>query len=191
MKVGLFFGSFNPIHTGHLIIAQHFVSWCDVDQVWLIVSPQNPFKEKASLLDEKHRLYMANLAVEDNYRLRASTIEFHLPRPSYTIDTLTYMEEQYPDTSFTLLMGSDTLSGIHKWKNSETLLQRYPIYVYERPGSSPGDIKVTGNIQYTKAPLLQISATFIRDAIAAGKDIRYLVPEKVYNYIDEMHFYKG
>ncbi len=190
MKVGLFFGSFNPIHTGHLIIAQHFVSWCDLDQVWLIVSPQNPFKEKASLLDEKHRLYMANLAVEDNYKLRASNIEFHLPRPSYTIDTLAYLEEQYPDTSFTLLMGSDSLSGIHKWKNSDRLLERYPIYVYERPGSHRSDIKVEGKISYTTAPLLQISATFVRDAIAAGKDIRYLVPEKVYQYIDEMHFYK-
>lgn len=190
MKIGLFFGSFNPIHTGHLIIAQHFADWTDLDQVWLIVSPQNPFKEKSGLLDEKHRLYMANIAVEDNDRIRASNVEFHLPQPSYTIDTLTYLEEKYPDHRFVLLMGSDNLPTLHKWKNAGLLLQRYPIRVYLRPGQSNTNPYPEADITFTEAPLLNISATFIRQAVHEGRDIRYLVPEKVYEYIRSMHFYQ-
>lgn len=190
MKTGLFFGSFNPIHTGHLIIAGQILNWTDVDDIWFVVSPQNPFKEKASLLDEKHRLYMANLALEDNYRMRGSNIEFHLPRPSYTIDTLTHLQEEYPDREFCLIMGSDNLAGIHKWKNSEVLLRDFTLLVYRRPGIEEVEIPVTSTIQFVDAPLLHISSTYIRDCIAKGKDIRYLVPDKVCQYIDEMHFYK-
>lgn len=190
MKTGLFFGSFNPIHTGHLIIAGQILNWTDVDDIWFVVSPQNPFKEKASLLDEKHRLYMANLALEDNYRMRASNIEFHLPRPSYTIDTLAHLQEEHTERAFSLIMGSDNLAGIHKWKNSELLLREYPLLVYRRPGSEEVNTPGTARIQFVDAPLLHISSTYIRDCIAKGKDIRYLVPDKVCEYIDEMHFYK-
>ena len=130
MRIGLFFGSFNPIHTGHLIIANHFAENTDLHQVWFIVSPQNPFKEKSSLLDEKHRLYMVNLAVENNYKLQASNIEFHLPQPSYTINTLTHLKEKHPEHEFILLMGSDNLPSLHKWKNIELILRDHPIYVY-------------------------------------------------------------
>lgn len=189
MDIGLFFGSFNPIHTGHLIIANHFVEWGKLDQVWLIVSPQNPLKNKATLLDEKHRLYMANLAVEDNYKLRASNVEFHLPQPSYTIDTLTYLKEQYPDHRFHLLMGSDNLVSLHKWKNYEILLRDYALKVYRRPGDSELPVFPAADIEVLDAPLLQISSTFIRAAIQDKKDIRYLVPDKVYDYIQSMHFY--
>ncbi len=190
MKTGLFFGSFNPIHTGHLIIAGQILNWTDVDDIWFVVSPQNPFKEKASLLDEKHRLYMANLALEDNYRMRASNIEFHLPRPSYTIDTLAHLQEEHRERAFSLIMGSDNLAGIHKWKNSELLLREYPLLVYRRPGSEEVTAPGSARIQFVDAPLLHISSTYIRDCIAKGKDIRYLVPDKVCEYIDEMHFYK-
>jgi nicotinate-nucleotide adenylyltransferase len=190
MKVGLFFGSFNPIHTGHLIIANYFLEWGELDQVWLIVSPQNPLKHRSGLLDEKHRLYMANLAVEDNYRLRASNVEFHLPKPSYTIDTLTYLSEKYPDYEFTLLMGSDNLDSIQKWKNYDILLRDYPIMVYNRPEFSALKEFPGANIRYFNAPLLNISATFIREAIRAGKDVRYLLPDKIYEYVKSMHFYE-
>lgn len=190
MKIGLFFGSFNPIHTGHLIIANHFVTRSSLDEVWLIISPQNPFKNKSSLLDEKHRLYMANMAVEDNYSIRASNVEFHLPQPSYTIDTLTYLKEQYPNHEFHLLMGSDNLAGIHKWKNASQLLANYHIMVYVRPGSEEVEIPVGSNVSFMEAPLLNISSTYIRTSIANKHSIRYLVPEKVAEYIDEMHFYE-
>lgn len=190
MKVGLFFGSFNPIHTGHLIIANYFLEWGELDQVWLIVSPQNPLKQRAGLLDEKHRLYMANLAVEDNYKLRASNVEFHLPKPSYTVDTLAYLSEKYPDHTFILLMGSDNLDSIHKWKNYEILLRDYPIMVYNRPNHAEVKDFPGANIRYFNAPLLNISATFIRDAIRLGKDVRYLLPDKIYDYIKSMHFYE-
>jgi nicotinate-nucleotide adenylyltransferase len=190
MKVGLFFGSFNPIHTGHLIIANYFLEWGGLDQVWLIVSPQNPLKHRSGLLDEKHRLYMANLAVEDNYRLRASNVEFHLPKPSYTIDTLTYLGEKYPDYEFRLLMGSDNLESITKWKNYEILLRDYPIMVYNRPDFTAVKDFPGARIQYFDAPLLNISATFIREAIRSGKDVRYLLPDKIYDYVKSMHFYE-
>lgn len=190
MTIGLFFGSFNPIHTGHLMIADYFASNCDLDQVWLMVSPQNPLKEKSALLDEKHRLYMCNIAVEDNYKLHASNIEFHLPQPSYTIDTLTYMAEKYPDHTFVLLMGSDNLESLPKWKNYELLLHKYPFYIYNRPGWPIAETTFTGNIQYFDVPQILISSTYIRQAIKNGKSIRYMVPENVRQHIEEMHFYK-
>lgn len=190
MKVGLFFGSFNPVHTGHLIIADYFAENTDLDQVWFIVSPQNPFKTKNSLLDERHRLYMVNLAIEDNYKLQASNIEFHLPRPSYTIDTLTYLKEKYPDHQFTLIMGSDNLTSFNKWKNYDRILKLHPIFIYTRSEADGHNFSLEGDIRFFDVPLLNISSTYIRSNIALGKSVRYLVPEKVWQHLTEMNFYK-
>lgn len=189
MKTGLFFGSFNPVHIGHMIIADHFAENAGLDTVWFVVSPQNPFKEKSSLLDEKHRLYMVNLAVEDNYKLQSSSVEFHLPRPSYTIDTLTYLSESHPDREFVLLTGSDNLSGFSKWKNYEAILERYSIYVYKRRGSEEVPPALKGDIRLFDVPLLDISSTYIRSEIKAGRSVRYLLPPAVWQHIQDMHFY--
>ena len=188
-KIGLYFGSFNPIHIGHLAIANYIVEYSDLQQVWFVVSPQNPFKEKKSLLADNHRYYMVNLAVEDDYRFKASNIEFHLPQPSYTINTLTYLKEKYPDKEFSLIMGADNLKHFHKWKNYEYISKNYKMYVYPRPGY---DIDGTNypNVEKVDAPIMQISASFIRQAIKEGKNIKYFLHPKVWNYIDEMNFYK-
>jgi nicotinate-nucleotide adenylyltransferase len=189
MNIGLYFGSFNPIHTGHCIIANHMAQSTGVDQVWLIVSPQNPFKPAVSLLNEYHRLHLAQLAVEGEKSLKVSDIEFHLPRPSYTIDTMTYLEEKYPEHRFSIVLGSDSLQNLPKWKNAEVLLKRYLFNVYKRPGfevvSIPG-----AKINVVDAPLLQISSTRIREMIKEGKSIRYLVPDKVRDEIALYRYYK-
>lgn len=190
MTIGLFFGSFNPVHTGHLIIANYFAENTALDQVWLVVSPQNPFKQKSTLLDEKHRLYMVNLAVEDNYKLQASNIEFHLPKPSYTIDTLAYLKEKHPTYKFVLLVGSDNLPAFNKWKNFEQILLQHPLYVYKRRGFEVIPEELNGDISMFNLPMLDISSTHIREMIKAGKSVRYLVPEKVWEYLSEMNFYK-
>lgn len=190
MRIGLFFGSFNPVHTGHLIIANHFAENIDLQQVWFVVSPQNPFKEKGSLLDEKHRLYMVNLAVENNYKLQASNIEFHLPQPSYTINTLTYLKEKHPEHTFVLLMGSDNLPGLHKWKHIELILRDHPVYVYARRGVDVVPEGLEGDIRIFHLPLLDLSSTAIRQLIREGKSVRYLVPDPVFEHLQEMHFYK-
>jgi len=189
-RIGLFFGSFNPIHNGHLMIASYMVEYTDLKEVWFIVSPHNPLKEKSTLLADHHRLAMANIAVEDDPRFRASNIEFHLPQPSYTIDTLAYLSEKYPDKEFVLIAGSDILPTFHKWKNHEQLLGFYKLYIYPRPlsGSSPFDNNP--QIHFTAAPLIEISSSFIRDGIKQGKNMRHFLPEKVWKYIEEMHFYK-
>ncbi|MFN0274945.1 MAG: nicotinate (nicotinamide) nucleotide adenylyltransferase [Chitinophagales bacterium] len=190
MKVGLFFGSFNPIHVGHMIIANFFVENTDVNQIWFIISPQNPFKDKESLLDEKHRFYMVNLAVEDNPKLKASNVEFHLPKPSYTIDTLTYLKEKYPEHEFILLMGSDNLTGFKKWKNYEQILRDHKIYVYKRKGVEQAPKDLRGDIRIFDVPMLDISSTHIRETIKQKKSVRYLFPEVVWKYLSEMHFYQ-
>jgi nicotinate-nucleotide adenylyltransferase len=190
MKVGLFFGSFNPVHTGHLIIANFFAENTDMQQVWFIVSPQNPFKQKNSLLDEKYRFYMVNIAVEDNPKLKASNIEFHLPQPGYTSDTLTYLKEKYPNHEFSLLMGSDNLGSFHKWKNYEDILKHHSVYVYKRSGSEKISTHLSGDIKFFDVPLLDISSTYIRQTIKEKKSVRYLVPEVVWEYLIEMHFYE-
>jgi nicotinate-nucleotide adenylyltransferase len=189
-KTGLFFGSFNPIHNGHLMIAGYMVEYTDISQVWFVVSPHNPLKEKSTLLPDHHRLAMANIAVEDDPRFRASNIEFHLPNPSYTIDTLTYISEKYPDKEFVLIAGGDILPTLHKWKNYEQLLEFYQLYIYPRPlsGSSPFDNH--SHIHFTASPLIEISSSFIRAGIHQGKNMRHFLPEKVWKYIDEMHFYQ-
>lgn len=189
-KTGLFFGSFNPIHNGHLMIASYMAEYTDLKEVWFIVSPHNPMKEKSTLLADHHRLALANIAVEDDPRFRASNIEFHLPQPSYTIDTLTYLSEKHPGKEFVLIAGSDNLPSFHKWKNHEQILEHYHLYIYPRPlaGSSPFDDHP--HIHFTAAPLIEISSSFIRESIRQGKSMRHFLPEKVWKEIEEMHFYK-
>lgn len=195
MQIGLFFGSFNPVHTGHLILANYMAQYSNLEQVWLVVSPHNPLKAKASLARDRDRLNMVQLAVEGNPSLRASSIEMKLPQPSYTVDTLAYLTEQYPQHTFSLIIGGDNLISLPKWKNYQFLLKNYPIYVYKRPDAPLENIDETllkhPNIRLLEdVPQMQISATFIREALKNGKSIRYLVPEKVAEYIAEGRLYK-
>ena len=188
MKIGLYFGSFNPIHTGHCIIASHICDNTEIDQVWFVVSPQNPFKPSGSLLNEYHRLHLVNLAIDQDNRLMASDIEFRLPKPSYTVDTLTYLKEKYPSGDFSIIIGSDSYLNLHKWKNADLIMSNYELYVYPRPGFDVID-KLPGNIRLVKAPLLDISSTEIRAAVKAKKSIRYLVPDKVKEEIEKTGYY--
>lgn len=190
MKVGLYFGSFNPIHHGHLIIANFFLHNAELDQVWFVISPQNPLKPSAGLLNEYQRLYLVNLAIEGETRLKASDIEFRLPRPSFTIDTLTYLQEKYPAIEFTVIMGSDSFTNIRKWKNPHLLLKNYHLLIYERPGFPVKAEDLSENIKTMKAPLLEISATHIREWVKEGKSIRYLVPDKVREEIERNHYFR-
>lgn len=189
MKIGLYFGSFNPIHIGHLIIASFVSDYSDIDQVWFLVSPQNPLKKSSSLLNEYHRLYLVQIAIENNPRFRYSDIEFKLPRPSYTIDTLTHLTEKYPQHEFVVIIGSDGFRNIVKWKNSKLLLQNFSFYVYQRPGFEVAE-QPGRNIHLLKAPQLEISSTHIRNAIQSGKSIKYLVPENVLKEIERNNYYK-
>ncbi len=189
-KTGLFFGSFNPIHIGHMILAEYMVENTDLQDIWFVVSPQNPLKEKKGLLADYHRLAMVNIAVEDDARFRSSNIEFKMPQPSYTIDTLTYLSEKHPERHFVLIGGTDILPSFHKWKNYKVLLDHYSIYIYNRPYYEAAEYKGHPNIKFFNAPLMEISASFIRDSIKKGKDIRYMLSPKVYEYIKEMHFYE-
>ncbi|WP_297088427.1 nicotinate (nicotinamide) nucleotide adenylyltransferase [uncultured Draconibacterium sp.] len=191
LKVGLYFGSYNPIHIGHLAIANYIVEYTNINQLWFVVSPQNPHKKKNNLLADYHRLEMVHRAVDGDDRFRASNIEFSLPKPSYTVDTLTYLKEKHPNYHFKILMGSDNLENFHKWKNFETIVEDYGIIVYPRPGFNPAKVKVNKNITIAKeAPLMEISSSFIRRAIKEGKDIRHFVPQKSWEYLEEMNFYR-
>ena len=191
LKVGLYFGSFNPIHIGHMAIANYMVEYTDLDQLWFVVSPQNPLKKKSNLLNDYHRFELVNRAIEDDNRFRASNIEFDLPKPSYTIDTLAYLSDKYPDYQFVILMGSDNLESFHKWKNFKTIVQNYGIIVYPRPGFEQAKVLKHENITIAKeAPLMEISSSFIRNAIKEGKDVRHYLPQNVWEYVDEMNFYK-
>jgi nicotinate-nucleotide adenylyltransferase len=195
-KIGLYFGSFNPIHIGHMAIAGFMTEFAGLDQVWFVVSPQNPLKKKDTLLADHHRLYMAQLAIGDNDRIKASDIEFKLPVPSYTIDTLTYLREKYDKNEFCLVMGEDNLYTLHKWKNAGELVDRYSIYVYPRPDSKKpvssilDEILADADIHKIDAPLMEISSTFIRNGIKKGRDMSYFLPPAVWKYIKEMHFYE-
>ncbi len=189
MHIGLYFGSFNPIHTGHLIVANHIVENSDIDKIWFVVSPHNPLKDSHSLLNEYDRLHLVQLAIEDNAKFRASNVEFSLPKPSYTIDTLTYLSERFPLEQFSVIMGSDSFQNIQRWKNYEQLLAKYDLLVYKRPGFEVADTH-GARVQLLEAPLLEISSTFIRKQVKAGKSIRYLVPERVWQYIDENGYYR-
>lgn len=189
-KIGLFFGSFNPIHIGHMIIANFMATQTDLDQVWLVVSPQNPLKNKASLARDHDRLHLVRLAIDDNSLLRASDIEFGLPKPSYTIDTLAYLNEKYPDKEFVLIMGGDNLGSLHKWKNYDLLLNNYQIYVYQRPTYDLGQFADHPSVQLFEAPQMKISSSYIRQCIKDRKSIQYLVPEAVFEYINSSSLYK-
>ena len=191
LKIGLYFGSYNPIHIGHLAIANYMVEFTEIDQLWFVVSPQNPFKKKENLLADYHRLELVNRAINSDDRFRASNIEFNLPKPSYTIDTLAYLKERHPDYSFSVIMGSDNLENFHKWKNSEFILENYGVIVYPRPGFEPAKIPEHKNISVaTDAPLMEISSSFIRNSIKERKDIRHFMPQKAWEYLDEMNFYR-
>ena len=189
MKIGLYFGSFNPIHYGHLIIAQAALDMASMDEIWFIVSPQNPLKKNKNLLHEFDRYDMVRMAIEDNDRFRVSDIEFQMPRPSYTIDTLAYLHEKYSQHNFRLIIGGDNLAILPKWKNGKQIIDDFGLIVYPRPGVSLEKTTVHDNITYIEAPLLDISATFIRNCIREGKSIRYLVPEKAVEYINSKKLY--
>lgn len=190
MKIGLFFGTFNPVHVGHMVIAGYMTEFTDLKEVWLIVSPQNPMKTESNLLDENHRLALVNLAVGNHPKLKVSDTEFSLPKPSYTIDTLAHFSEKYPEHEFVLILGSDNLVTFNKWKNFEQILERYSLYVYPRPGFSGGKLSSNTKVKITSAPMMEFSATFIRDAIKNKRDVRYMLTESVWNKIQEMHFYE-
>ena len=189
MKIGLFFGSFNPMHVGHKVIASYLAEFSDLEKVMFVVSPQNPFKEKKSLLDQNHRLQIIRAEVYDNNKLDVTDIEFSMPQPSYTIDTLVRLKEDYPENEYSLIIGSDNLQNFHKWKNYEQILEDYSIYVYPRPGfeinGSHKNIHIVNGV-----PQMEISASFIRNSIKDRKDVSYLMPEKAWKYTDEMNFYK-
>ncbi|MFP9097474.1 nicotinate (nicotinamide) nucleotide adenylyltransferase [Flavobacterium sp. RHBU_24] len=192
MKIGLYFGTFNPIHAGHLIIANHMAEYSGLDQVWLMVTPHNPLKKKSTLLDDHHRLQMVFLATEEYPKLKPSDIEFRLPQPNYTVNTLAHLQEKFPTHEFSLIMGEDNLNSLHKWKNYEVLLQNHDIYVYPRINTeviSP-EIATAARIHRIDAPVIEISSTFIRNSIKEGKNVRPLLPEKVWQYVTHNLFYK-
>jgi len=191
MKIGLFFGSFNPVHIGHMIIANYMATQTDLDQLWMVVSPQNPLKAKSTLARDYDRLHLVRLAIDNNTNLKASNIEFDLPKPSYTIDTLTYLREANPEHEFALIMGGDNLGTLHKWKNYELILRDYQVYVYKRPNYDLGELATHPSVKLFEAPLMQISASYIRKCIQQGHSIQYLVPEPVYEYLSSSSLYRG
>mgnify|MGYP006276300519 CR=1 FL=1 len=190
MKIGLFFGSFNPIHIGHLAMANYFVEFSDLDRIWMIVSPQNPFKSKNDLLPENDRYKMVEKTLSGDPDISVSDIEFKLPKPSYTIDTLNYLKSSYDNHEFVLIIGSDNLNYFYKWKNNEELINNYQIYVYPRLGDDPNQYTDKYPLNIVDAPFIEISSSFVRSAIENGKDIRYFVPGEAYRYIKEMHLYE-
>lgn len=193
MKIGLYFGTFNPIHIGHLAIANHMAEYSDLDKIWMVITPHNPFKKKSSLLENHHRYQMVQRALEEYPKIDVSTIEFNLPQPNYTVNTLAYLQEKYPDYQFCLIMGEDNLKSFHKWKNYEVILQNHEIYVY--PRISEGIIETQFDnhpkIHKVAAPIMEISSTAIRNGIKEKKNVRPLLPAEVFEYLDEMHFYKS
>lgn len=190
VKIGLFFGSFNPIHMGHLIIANLMAETTDLKKVWFVVSPQNPFKPSKGLLHEFDRYDMVRAAIYDNYKLEVSDIEFNLPKPSYTIHTLVHLKEKHPDKEFKIIIGEDNLAGFTRWKNYERILEDYGLYVYKRPGVQLSELKEHPNVTFVEAPLLDISATFIRNCIREKQSVRYLVPDAVEQIITAKGFYQ-
>lgn len=191
MRVGLFFGSFNPIHIGHMAIANYMVEYSNVHQVWFVVSPHNPLKQKSSLLADRYRLDMVRMAINDDARFQGSNIEFKMPQPSYTIDTLAYLKGQFPSYEFVIIMGSDGLPTFHKWKNHKEIIKQFQRLVYPRPGIESIDLTQHSNMEIVDAPHIEISSSFIRQAIKEGKDIRHFLPnEKIYKYILDMRFYQ-
>ena len=190
MKIGLFFGSFNPIHVGHLVIANYMLEYTDMERIWFVVSPQNPLKEKKSLLDEKQRFHLVTLAIGETNKYKASSIEFKLPQPSYTINTLAHLKEKFPQHNFALIMGADNLQSFKKWKNHEEILKQYEIFVYPRMNSNGGNLLKHPNVKFVNAPVIEISSTQIRNAIKEKKELRYFMPDEVWQEIKAMHFYE-
>ncbi|MDG5490516.1 nicotinate (nicotinamide) nucleotide adenylyltransferase [Psychroserpens sp. SPM9] len=192
MKIGLYFGTFNPIHVGHLTIANHLAEYSDLDKIWFVVTPHSPFKKKSSLLDNRQRYEMVYRATKDYIKLEPSDIEFNLPQPNYTINTLTYLQEKYPQHTFSLIMGEDNLKSFHKWKNYELILEHHHIYVYPRISEGLTDTQFDKHpkIHHVQAPIMELSSTFIRNSIKDGKNVRPMLPEHVWEYVDEMHFYR-
>ena len=192
MKIGLYFGSFNPIHIGHLIIANQLVENSDLDQIWFVVTPHNPFKKKSTLLDNYQRLEMVYLATKDYDTLKESDIEFNLPQPNYTVNTLVHLTEKYPKHDFALIMGEDNLKSFHKWKNYQTILEYHSIYVYPRISEGKVDTQFNNHPKITRvdAPIIELSSTRVRKAIKEGKIVKPLLPEHVWAYLDEMNFYR-
>jgi nicotinate-nucleotide adenylyltransferase len=189
MRIGLFFGSFNPVHVGHMIIANYMITHADIDKLWMVVSPHNPHKEKKTLANNYDRLNLIKTAIGENDHIAASDIEFNLPVPSYTIDTLTYLNEKYPHHIFSLIMGGDNLYSFHKWKNYELLLERHKILVYKRPTHEVPEIASHPNIQIFDAPMLNISSSYIRSEIESQRSIRYLVPDSIYDSVMSIRTY--
>ncbi|QNR25683.1 nicotinate (nicotinamide) nucleotide adenylyltransferase [Croceimicrobium hydrocarbonivorans] len=189
-KVGLYFGTFNPIHVGHCIIAQYMLEFTDLEEVWFVVTPHNPHKKKSSLLDDRQRLHMVNLAIGDHYKLRVSDVEFGLPQPSYTANTLVHLEENHPEFSFHLIMGEDNLESFPRWRNFESILEQHELYVYPRIASDGGELAHHPKVHITKSPIIEIASTEIREAIKEGKDVSYMLPPAVWNYIDQELFYR-
>jgi nicotinate-nucleotide adenylyltransferase len=189
MKIGLFFGSFNPVHNGHLIIANHILNESDLAKIWFIVSPQNPFKQAESLLNNYDRLHLLNKATENDQRLKASDIEFTLPKPSYTVTTLAYLKDKYPNDEFSIIMGSDSFQNLNKWKNYQTIIEYYQLIIYKRPGFEVLN-NLEANILTMDAPLLEISATYIRELLKRNKSIKYLVPENIEEELKNNRFFQ-
>ena len=194
MKIGLYFGTFNPVHIGHLIIANHLAEHSDLDQIWMVVTPHNPFKEKNTLLDDYQRLHLVHLATEGFSKIKPSNFEFKLPQPNYTVTTLAHFQENFPKNEFSLIMGSDNLNGLHKWKNHDVILANHDIYVYPRIDKSKSDTENNllhnhPKIHFINAPIVEISSTFIRENIKKGKNVQPLLPEKVWEYIEKSGLY--
>ena len=190
MKIGLFFGSFNPVHNGHLVIAGYMAEYSDLNQIWMIVSPHNPLKPIGTLLQDYHRYHLVELGIGSYKKLKASKIEFELPKPSYTVITLAYLQEKYPKNQFSLIMGADNLENLHKWKDYQMILENHDVYVYPRPLHDGGEFKNHPRVKWIDAPVMEISSSFIRKAIKEGKDVRFMMQESVSDYIDEMNFYR-
>lgn len=189
MKTGLFFGSFNPVHIGHMVIAQYILEFSDLDEIWFVVSPHNPFKEKNTLLDDRQRLHMVHLAIGENFNMRASDFEFSLPQPSYTINTLTHLFEKYPEREFALIMGSDNLANFHKWKNYERIIELCDLYVYPRPNTKASQFDDHKKVHHIDAPVMELSSTRIREAVKNKKDVSFMLPPNVWEYIEQCGFY--
>ncbi len=189
-KIGLFFGSYNPIHNGHMAVAEYIAEYSDINELWFVVSPQNPLKRRKNLLEDHHRLEMVHRAIGNDPRFRVSDIEFYMPKPSYTIDTLSYLSERHSGYEFKMILGADNLVSFNKWKNYELLVEKYVRIIYPRHGVSEEEMKKHKNIEIVNAPKIEISSSFIRKAISEGKRVKYFMPQSVFTYVDEMNFYR-